>query len=116
MASPTGTSATAYAVYDRTTSRWGRITMSVGLLFSLAGPVYLLFFSGLGRGSPLHKGQGVQAGSRLIEQQKLGTCRERALSDKERDKREEALKQQLDALRAIERGILEREETLRRRK
>ena len=42
--------------------------------------------------------------------------RERALSDKERDKREEALKQQLEALRAIERGILEREETLRRRK
>jgi hypothetical protein len=42
--------------------------------------------------------------------------RERALSDKERDKREEALKQQLEALRAIERGILEREEKLRRRK
>jgi hypothetical protein len=41
--------------------------------------------------------------------------RERALSDKERDKREEALKQQLDALRAIERGILEREEKLRRK-
>ena len=41
--------------------------------------------------------------------------RERALSDKERDKREEALKQQLEALRAIERGILEREEKLRRR-
>ena len=39
--------------------------------------------------------------------------RERALADKERDKREEALKQQLEALRAIERGILEREETLR---
>jgi hypothetical protein len=42
--------------------------------------------------------------------------RERALSDKERDKREEALKQQLEALRAIERGILEREEKMRRRK
>ena len=41
--------------------------------------------------------------------------RERTLSDKERDKREEALKQQLEALRAIERGILEREEKLRRR-
>ena len=35
--------------------------------------------------------------------------------DKERDKREEALQQQLEALRAIERGILEREEKLRRR-
>ena len=42
-------------------------------------------------------------------------ARERAQADKERDKREEALKQQLDALRAIERGILEREERLRRR-
>jgi len=42
-------------------------------------------------------------------------ARERALSDKERDKREEALKQQLEALRAIERGILEREEQMRRR-
>jgi hypothetical protein len=34
---------------------------------------------------------------------------------KERDKREEALKQQLDALRAIERGILDREDRMRRR-
>ena len=43
------------------------------------------------------------------------TGRERAVADKERDKREEAMKQQLEALRAIERGILEREEKLRRR-
>jgi len=43
------------------------------------------------------------------------TGRERAAADKERDKREEAMKQQLEALRAIERGILEREEKLRRR-
>jgi len=41
--------------------------------------------------------------------------KERAAADKERDKREEALKQQIEALRAIERGILEREEKLRRR-
>ena len=41
--------------------------------------------------------------------------RERERADKERDKREETLKQQLDALRSIERGILEREEKLRRR-
>jgi hypothetical protein len=43
------------------------------------------------------------------------TTRERDRSDKERDKREEGLKQQLEALRAIERGILEREEKLRRK-
>ncbi len=41
--------------------------------------------------------------------------RERERTDKERDKREETLKQQLEALRSIERGILEREEKLRRR-
>jgi len=41
--------------------------------------------------------------------------RERERLDKERDKETQALRQQLDALRAIERGILEREEKLRRR-
>src|SRR3954468_10164115 len=42
------------------------------------------------------------------------TARERERSDRERDKREEALRQQLEAVRAIERGIQEREEKLRR--
>ena len=42
-------------------------------------------------------------------------ARERERVDKDRDKREEALRQQLEALRAIERGILEREERLRRK-
>ena len=41
--------------------------------------------------------------------------RERARADAERDKREEALREQLEALRSIERGILEREERLRRK-
>ena len=41
--------------------------------------------------------------------------REREQADKERDKREEALRQQLEALRSIERGILEREDRLRRK-
>jgi hypothetical protein len=43
------------------------------------------------------------------------TEKEHARSDKERDQREEALRQQLEALRSIERGILEREERLRKR-
>lgn len=47
------------------------------------------------------------------ERATLDKDRERV--DKERDKREEALKQQLEALRAIERGILEREENMRRK-
>jgi hypothetical protein len=41
--------------------------------------------------------------------------REHQNADKERDKREEALRQQLEALRAIERGILEREERMRKK-
>jgi hypothetical protein len=41
------TGSEAYERYDRTTSRWGRITMALGLLFSWAGPVYLVFFSDL---------------------------------------------------------------------
>jgi len=51
---------------------------------------------------------------RLVKE-RVAADKERAERDRERDKREEALKQQLDALRAIERGILEREDRLRRR-
>lgn len=47
------------------------------------------------------------------ERERVDSERER--TDKERDKREETLRQQLEALRSIERGILEREENLRRR-
>jgi hypothetical protein len=45
-----------------------------------------------------------------IDKERAHIDKERAQADKERDKREEGLKQQLEALRAIERGILEREE------
>ena len=76
---------------------------------------------GIGRFAALLAAQVSERRRLLHEVEKLRAeaeraGRERALSDKERDKREEALKQQLEALRAIERGILEREETLRRRK
>ncbi len=50
-----------------------------------------------------------------LEREREKADRERDRLDKERDKREETLKQQLEALRSIERGILEREEKLRRR-
>lgn len=33
--------------FERTTSRWGRITMIAGLILSLAGPLYLLLFADL---------------------------------------------------------------------
>jgi hypothetical protein len=50
-------------------------------------------------------------GARDVERERVERERERV----ERDKREEALRQQVEALRGIERGILEREEKLRRR-
>jgi hypothetical protein len=76
---------------------------------------------GIGRFAALLAAQVSERRRLLHEVEKLRAegeraGRERALSDKERDKREEALKQQLEALRAIERGILEREEKMRRRK
>ncbi|GAA2947089.1 hypothetical protein ACFO7V_04280 [Glutamicibacter bergerei] len=37
----------ALGAFDKTTSRWGRITMIIGLFFSLAAPAYLVFLSGL---------------------------------------------------------------------
>ncbi|MGJ9404076.1 hypothetical protein [Arthrobacter sp. KK5.5] len=33
--------------FENTTSRWGSITMTAGLVLSLIGPVYLAFFSGM---------------------------------------------------------------------
>lgn len=35
------------AGFEATTSRWGRITMLAGLVLSLIGPLYLVFFGGL---------------------------------------------------------------------
>jgi hypothetical protein len=68
---------------------------------------------GYGRFAALLAGQ-------LSERQRLArelerSTRERERADKERDKREEALRQQIEAMQSIERGILEREEKLRRR-
>ena len=37
------TGARALAEFDKTTSRWGRITMIVGLLLSIGAPLYLVF-------------------------------------------------------------------------
>lgn len=37
----------AYARYDKTTSRWGRLTMLVGLILSWLGPLYLVLFTDL---------------------------------------------------------------------
>jgi len=40
-------SAASLQAFDATTARWGRLTMIAGLVFALAGPTYLVFFSGL---------------------------------------------------------------------
>ncbi len=42
------TSSGSLAEFDRTTSRWGQLTMGTALLLSLAAPLYLVFFTDLG--------------------------------------------------------------------
>lgn len=42
-----GRAEASMARFEDTTSRWGRLTMSAGLLLSLAGPAYLVVFGGL---------------------------------------------------------------------
>ena len=69
--------------------------------------------AGIGRFAALLSSQVSER--RRVAREAEKVARQREANDKERDKREEALKQQLDALRSIERGILEREERLRRR-
>jgi len=70
-------------------------------------------------------GFAVLLSSQLAERQRIARDAERAVKESERavkesertaregEKREEALQQQLDALKSIERGIIEREEKLR---
>jgi hypothetical protein len=43
-----GVSSAAMHRFETTTSRWGRLTMIAGLIVSLAGPLYLVFFGNLG--------------------------------------------------------------------
>jgi hypothetical protein len=69
--------------------------------------------SGAGRFAALLSLQLAERQKLARELDRLG--RERERSEKERDKREEALRQQIEAMQSIERGILEREEKLRRR-
>lgn len=57
--------------------------------------------------------------AQISERQRLAReldrlTRDRDRADKERDKREEALRQQIEAMQSIERGIIERQEKLRR--
>ena len=86
----------------------------------LLEPIADVTAPGIGRFAALLSTQIMERQRVARELERLSRERERSEKarealDKERDKREEALKQQLEALRAIERGILEREEKLRRK-
>jgi hypothetical protein len=48
MSAPTIPVVTGMDAFERTTSRWGPITMLAGLILSLLGPLYLVFFADLG--------------------------------------------------------------------
>src|ERR1051325_9062312 len=82
-------------------------TRASELLEPLAGTA-----SPLGRFAALLAAQVGERQRLTRELERIARDRERA--DKERDKREEALRQQIEAMQSIERGILERQEKLRR--
>lgn len=48
MSTTTTRADAAMAQFQADTSRWGAVTMALGLVASLIGPTYLVFFSGLG--------------------------------------------------------------------
>ncbi|GAB3182083.1 hypothetical protein GCM10027060_14190 [Nesterenkonia halophila] len=48
MATPVTDAPAGMQAFDRTTSRWGRLTMLAGLLLSLTGPVYVALFMDVG--------------------------------------------------------------------
>ena len=86
----------------------------------LLGPVADPATPGAGRYAALLSTQIMERQRLAREVERLRVARaeaekEHAAADKERDKREDALRQQLEALRTIERSILDREEKLRKR-
>jgi hypothetical protein len=81
--------------------------------YELLEPLANAAAPGFGRFAALLSGQLAERQRLARELERLG--RESERDRRERDKREEALRQQLEAMRSIERGILEREEKLRRR-
>jgi len=86
----------------------------------LLGPLADVSQPGVGRfaallSAQIAERQRVAGEMERVSKEAARVAHERAGVDKEREKETQALRQQLEALRAIERGILEREEKLRRR-
>lgn len=120
--------ASAQAAFNRDASSTNRLRLAA--LFALLPAPLRDDARALDLLEPLAKtpadGQGRLAAllwTQVAERQRLARevdrlardVRERERADKERDKREEELRRQLEAMQSIERGILEREEKLRRR-
>jgi len=116
--------ASAQAAFAKDTSDTNRLRLATLLAvlpeplrddaraLELLGPLSNASSAGFGRFAALLSAQ-------LMERQRLAreadrAARQRAEADKERDKREEELRRQLEAMQSIERGIIERQEKLRR--
>ena len=123
--------ASAQAAFGKDTSDVNRLRLATLLAvlpeplrddaraLELLGPLANASSAGFGRFAALLSAQ-------LMERQRLAreldrvvkesdrAARQRADADKERDKREEELRRQLEAMQSIERGIIERQEKLRR--
>jgi hypothetical protein len=110
--------AAAQAVFEKTPAPGNRLRLAT-LLAVLPSPLRddaraaELLESLASTSSPGYGRFAALLAGQISERQRL--ARERERTDKERDKREEALRQQIEAMQSIERGILEREEKLRRR-
>jgi len=123
--------AAAQAAFERDTSASNRLRLATLLAVlqpplrddaragALLEPLANSSSAGYGRFAALLAGQVAERQRITRELERVAReserdKRERAQLDRERDKREEALRQQLEAMQSIERGILERQEKLRR--
>ena len=123
--------AAAQAAFERDTGATNRLRLATLLAvlppplrddaraLELLGPLANASSAGYGRFAALLSGQLVERQRLVRELDRVAketdrAVRQRAEADKERDKREEELRRQLEAMQSIERGILERQEKLRR--
>ena len=119
--------ASAQAAFGKDTSDVNRLRLATLLAvlpdplrddaraLELLGPLANASSAGYGRFAALLSAQLAERQRLARELERVVRDRERADKElKERDKREEALRQQIEAMQSIERGIIERQEKLRR--